>query len=64
MTNPELKEALLQGYPVICRGVEYICVSGIIYRAVEGKIIVSAELLDKGGKSVTIAPARDVSKGG
>ncbi len=62
MTNPELKEALLQGYPVICRGIKYARVSAIIYRAVNGRIVVSAELMDEGGKSVTISPAKDVSK--
>ncbi len=62
MTNPELKEALLQGYPVICRNIEYARVSAIIYRAVNGRIVVSAELMDKGGKSVTIVQSKDVSK--
>lgn len=62
MTNPELKEALLQGYPVICRGIEYARVSAIIYRAFNGKIAVSAELMDCTGNSVTIAPAKDVQR--
>jgi len=63
MTNAELKEALEQEYPVICKGVKYARVSAIIYRKGNGRIVVSAELLDKGGKSVTIAAARNVSKG-
>lgn len=62
MTNPELKEALLQGYPVTCRDIEYARVSAIIYRAVNGKISISAELMDCTGNSVTVAPAKDVQR--
>lgn len=55
MNNQELKEALLQRYPVSFRGITYDYISAIIYRAVNGEIIISAELTDKNGKSVTIA---------
>lgn len=62
MNNQELKEALLQRSPVSFRGIAYAYVSAIIYRAVNGQIIVSAELMDKSGKSVTIAVPRAISK--
>ena len=62
MTNQELKEALLQRCPVVCRGITYDRVSGIIYRAANGQIVVTAELMDKNGSSVTIAESRNISK--
>lgn len=62
MTNQELKEALLQRCPVVCRGITYNHVSGIIYRAANGQIVVTAELMDKNGSSVTIAEPRNISK--
>lgn len=62
MNNQELKEALLQRFPVVCRGVTYDRVSGIIYRAANGQIVVTAELMDKNGNSVTIVDPKNVSK--
>lgn len=62
MNNQELKESLLQHAPVSFRGVGYARVSAIIYRAVNGQISVSAELMDKSGKSVTIADPKFITK--
>lgn len=57
MTNEELKQALLSGQAVTFShgdGQEsvYECVSAVVYRAKEGKIVVSAEIVDKCGHSV------------
>lgn len=59
MNNDELKEALKNKKPVIytnADGVEaeYKCVSAIIYRWDGEHIVVSAEITDKNGKSITI----------
>lgn len=62
MTNEELKEALLQRFPVVCRGITYDHISAIIYRATNGRIVVTAELMDKNGNSVTIAAPKNISK--
>ncbi|OGO90320.1 MAG: hypothetical protein A2Y17_12185 [Clostridiales bacterium GWF2_38_85] len=59
MDSQELKQALLDGSPVSCNGINYKCVSAIIYRAANGKIFTAAELLDKNRNSVSIVePAR------
>lgn len=55
MTNDELKEALISRKAVIFTtndGTEIHCryVSAIVYRANNGKIAVSAELIDSNGK--------------
>lgn len=62
MNNEELKEALLQRFPVVCRGVTYDHISAIIYRAGNGRIVVTAELMDKNQNSVTIAEPRHITK--
>lgn len=59
MTGEELKNALINRKPIIFTQVngerlEYAYVSGIIYRIQNGKIDVSAELMDKNLHSVTI----------
>lgn len=61
MDNTELKEALFNQRPVILKipllgDIEYSKVSAIIYRVVDGKTKVSAELYNKSGNSVTVAP--------
>lgn len=56
MTAEEIKDALLKKYPVRANGIEYKRVTAVIYREQNGRIAVSAELLDKNQKSVTIAP--------
>ncbi len=63
MTAEEIKDALLKKYPVRADGIEYKCVSAVIYRARNKKIEVSGELLDKCGNSVSIVPLDKIEKG-
>ena len=61
MTNDEAKQALFDKVPVKYKGVEYSFISAIIYRYnTKDKLIVSAELFDKCGNSVVIAPTKDI----
>lgn len=61
MTNEEAKQALFDRVPVIWNGIEYTRVTAIIYRLdLDGKLIVSAELEDKCGHSVTVARIKDI----
>lgn len=65
MTNEELKEALFTQSPVVAilptyGEIEYDRVSAIIYRVINGKLTISAELFDASGHSVTIAAAEAV----
>lgn len=66
MTNTELKDAMLAGIPVVHKTVRYgevpyKRISGIIYRPGEnGKIRISAELLDYNDNSVTIVRGEEV----
>lgn len=64
MTSAELKEALMTEEPVVCNGIEYRCVSAIIYRKHGGGFMVRAELLDKNKNSVTIAEPHKVERKG
>lgn len=64
MTNDEAKKALFEKLPVKHNGIEYARITAIIYRCDQnggGNLLVSAELLDKGMRSVTIAQIKDVS---
>lgn len=66
MTSQELKQALVNRKPVIFKRVngdrlEYAYISGIIYRMKNGKLDVSAELMDKSFHSVTIVSPSQVS---
>lgn len=54
MTNEQLKAALLSGCPVDFKGTIYKCVSGIIYRNVDGKLDISAELTDRSNNNSVI----------
>ena len=61
MNNTELKEALFNQRPVILKmplldDIEYSKVSALIYRVVDGKTKITAELYDKSGNGVTVAP--------
>lgn len=66
MTNTELKNALLSKKPVVHRHpymgeIEYKCVYAIRYTVGDnGKIRVSAELLDKNGGAIVVARAEEV----
>ena len=56
MTNAELKDALLDKRTVRYDDINYV-VNGIIYRSYDGKsIVLTAELLDRNGDCVVIAP--------
>lgn len=62
MTNEEVKQAFFSGVPVQVKEIEYKRISAIIYRLDrEKKLIVSAELQDKCGHSVTIARVQDIN---
>ncbi|MFT9055125.1 MAG: hypothetical protein ABF449_00680 [Ethanoligenens sp.] len=60
MSNDELKDALFGGLPVMYKNAAYRRVSGIIYRVVDGKLRVQAELLDQCGHAITIADPAQV----
>lgn len=60
MNGAEMKKALLDKTPVEYRGIEYARLTAIIYRAEGQEIVVSGEMLDKCGNSVTIARAADI----
>lgn len=64
MTGAELKAALLEECPVSYAGIAYKKVTALIYRK-DGKgthIQISAELLDRNGRAVVIAPAGKIEK--
>lgn len=63
MANEELKKALFARSPVIYSDAygsrEYKHVSAIIYRCVDGKLEITAEILDKNDRSVsTVNPVK------
>lgn len=61
MTNEEAKQAFFSGVPVRVKEIKYKRISAIIYRLDRDKrLIVSAELQDKCGHSVTIARVQDI----
>ena len=63
MTNAEAKDALIRRTPVIFKNIEYSCISAIIYRYDKNdNLLISVELTDKNGRSVTIAQLKDVIK--
>lgn len=62
MELAELKEAFRSGAPVVCEGITYGCISALIYRRAGGQSIVQAELSDRNGNSVTIAPPNRVER--
>lgn len=65
MTNEELKEALMSECEVKHKGIIYKCVSAIIYRNRNGKIDISAELIDKAqNKSVSIVDPKFIEFSG
>ena len=61
MTNTEAKEALKNRTPVVYNNIEYLYITKIIYSVDENyNLLISAELLDKNKRSVTIAQLKDV----
>ena len=62
MTNTEAKNALFNRTPVTYNGIEYLYITAIIYRVdSNNELVISAELLDKNKRSVTIAQLKDVN---
>lgn len=63
MTNEEAKIALKNRTPVVFKNIEYSYISAILYRYDKNdNLIISVELTDKNGRSVTIAQLKDVIK--
>lgn len=61
MNNDEAKTALFNRTPVTYNGIEYLYISAITYRVNSNdELIISAELLDKNRRSVTVAQLKDV----
>ena len=65
VTNNEAKAALLEECPAVYAGITYQKITALIYRkAGQGKNIqVSAELLDRNGRAVVIAPVEKIERG-
>lgn len=62
MTNDQAKNALINRTPVTHNGINYAYLSALIYRCnASGEIIISAELMDKSERSITIAQLKDVN---
>lgn len=65
MTNEEAKAAFFSRLPVKANDITYKRISAIIYRLDDNnKTIISAELLDKTERSVTIARLQDIQEVG
>lgn len=62
MNNEELKAALFSRCPVEHNGIEYKCVTAIIYRNKGGKLDISAEVADKKSNSVCIVNAEKLKE--
>lgn len=66
MNNEELKEALFGKFPVIVKmngiDIECKCVSGIIYRVRDGKLVITAEVTDRNCNSVMIVDPKTIRK--
>jgi hypothetical protein len=62
MNKDEIKAAFLEGVPVVHRGIEYVCISALIYRRSGGKLLAQVELHDKCNHSVTIAQPERVAR--
>lgn len=65
MTGNEAKTALLEECQVIHAGITYQKITALIYRkAGQGnRVRVSAELLDRNGRDVVIAPIEKIERG-
>lgn len=63
MTNNEAKAALLEECPAVYAGITYQKVTALIYRKGSTRIQISAELLDRNGRAVVIAPAGKIERG-
>ena len=62
MTAKELIEIIIEECQVVYNDIEYKKVTALTYRKIRGQIRLVAELLDKCGNSVTIAPAEKIER--
>ena len=63
MTHEELKAAFFSGHRVEHNGIVYDHISALIYRKGDGgTLAATAELMDKTGRSVTIAEPRRIKE--
>ena len=63
MTNEEAKQALFVKSPIVYKNTEYLYISALIYRVDRNNnLLISAELMDKNKRSVTIAQLKEVQK--
>ena len=61
VTNNEAKDALFAKTPVVYKNTEYLYISAIVYRVDKNnKLFISAELMDKNERSVTIAQLKEI----
>lgn len=64
MTNKEAKAAFLAQQAVVYKEIEYLHISGLLYRLKGGKAVLTLELEDKCLHSVTIADPEQVTLAG
>lgn len=62
MNTAELMKTLMSGEPVICEDIHYPCISALIYRKSGSEIVLSVELPDSSGNSITIARSNQIKK--
>lgn len=63
MTNEEAKQAFFDRKPVTYGGRQYDCIHAIIYRYDRhNKLVVSAELWDRGENSVILVNLKDITQ--
>lgn len=56
MTRTEAREAFKAGIPVTLDGIEYLCISAVIYRrGRKGGFYMSVELLDRNRRAIVVA---------
>ena len=62
MTKTEVRETFKQGCPVIYDGIEYLCISAIIYRrGGPGGMYTRLELMDRNRRAVVIVDPERVT---
>ena len=60
MTTEETKSAFFKGVPVKYNGIRYNCISALIYRRKQSKMVLEAELFDRCGHAIIIADPNKV----
>lgn len=63
MTKTEARNAFTQKIPVMHNGIEYAYISALIYRMKDQRMVITAEMMDKSGGSVTIADIKRITEG-